>query len=170
MTKQEYLSHQKAFNSLRLETPRLTIREYCEQNGMHYNTARRHIKLNQFNLSHHSTSPYGSAAENKKHNWPVLLERYLISSIHDPDIFPIDFAKSHDIPYSILRRNFSSLKTNPEISGLWELHFRQKALLKSLKLNDISLVHFEKQRRAILSELNDELALCRLTNVEDFKD
>lgn len=110
----DYEYHQQQLIALAEQDPSITVQAYCEQAGLKYASARRHLK------SPRKSAPKAKAEKAREikttrkragaRDWPRLYTQYLDSCIENPGYNMTQFAEINGIPAAQVRKQFAALR------------------------------------------------------------
>lgn len=114
VAKINYSYHQESYDELVDQDPSITVRKYCESEGLNYNTARRYIrntvrnkkKENAQTLSEIKSKPVRKG----KRNWEAIYFEYLTEATDLPGLSIAKFSAKHDYPDGQTRKEFLRIK------------------------------------------------------------
>lgn len=120
MAKVDYADHQAQYIKQSEIDPDLSIRQYCEDNGLNYNTARRYIrnpaKGNNVKRGKQTAEIKRNSTVKRGRNWRVIYFEYLNDAIENPSLSVNQFAALNDLPAASVRREFAKFKRDGEFS------------------------------------------------------
>ncbi|MCG3884147.1 hypothetical protein I3271_05555 [Photobacterium leiognathi] len=120
MAKIDYALHQAQYIEQSEINPDLSIRQYCEDNGLNYNSARRYIrnpaKGNSVKRGMQKAEIKRTSTVKRGRNWRVIYFDYLNDAIENPSLSVTQFAALNDLPAASVRREFAKLKRDGEFN------------------------------------------------------
>lgn len=134
--KVDYELHQAELTRLVELDPSLTVRQYCEQSGLVYASARRYLKSPRAGKT--ETAKKAKVVREKREkrgrstarDWPAIYLDYLTSCQSHPALSINEFATDRGIPPASARKNFNELKKEGVHAELQQQVSDALALLK----------------------------------------
>ena len=140
MASADYVEHQAEYSKLAESNPRLSVREYCEDNGLNYNSARRYIRNAGKAIKRENDKKKARLRKKSNvkrgRNWKLIYFQYLSDAIECPSLTLVQFAAIQEIPVASIRREFAKFKRDPEFNDQCE------------KLKLAQIAHEEEKERA----------------------
>ncbi|MEC6833021.1 hypothetical protein VXS06_14735 [Photobacterium toruni] len=120
MAKIDYGEHQAQYDKQSEINPNLSIRQYCEDNSLNYNTARRYIrnavKGNTVKKGKQLAEIKRNSPVSRGRNWRVIYFTYLNDAIENPSLTVAQYSAINDLPPASVRREFAKLKRDGEFN------------------------------------------------------
>lgn len=121
----DYDFHQQRYFERLADEPGLTVRQYCDDEGLKFNSARRYIKSspgkNPTVKKVEKLRQVKASKRSPSRDWPMIYERYLNQLTIEPTMTMADFAQTEGLPYPQLRRCFNELRKKGDHANLEDL-------------------------------------------------
>ncbi|UKA12839.1 hypothetical protein [Photobacterium damselae] len=118
MAKIDYSQHQLSYEKLLEDNPLLTVREYCENEGLNYNSARRYMRNPSKGRKVENGKKLAQIERTEKPkgkiNWKAKYFKYLVDCEENPTLSIAQFAALNKLAPATTRREFATLKRNGE--------------------------------------------------------
>ncbi len=125
MTKPDYTKHQAEFERRLADNPKLTARQYCEESGLKYATARRYLSKSK---AKGESKPKTKTRRTKSQQvWADLLSEFLTRATKNPTLTMAQFAQEKDVNPRTLRRQFNEMRKSDDFRSLFDLYDRKLA-------------------------------------------
>ncbi|MCS0281102.1 hypothetical protein NDJ83_17915 [Vibrio alginolyticus] len=143
MSKIDYVAHQAAYIKALEENAKLTVKQYCEDKGLKYATARRHLRKPDKEVIKklkNDTKKKKAKSEVARVNrtpaqakWAEHVRNFLSRGIKNPSLKVPEFARSQGLASSSLRREIAKLRKAPDFEQLFDLYDEKVELFRAMQ-------------------------------------
>lgn len=143
MAKPDYTKHQGLYLKALGENPKLTVKQYCDNAGLKYATARRYLRKPDKEVIKSAQSKKVSDEHKEKRarskrtpaqaKWASHVRNFLSRAIKNPSLTMTSFAQENGIATASLRREMSKFRGEADFDRLFDLFDEKLATYRAIR-------------------------------------